>query len=44
MILGLTNLKKLNLNSTKATVRSVDVLKKKLPGLHEVDIRYSFAW
>ncbi|XP_025425740.1 C-Maf-inducing protein-like isoform X2 [Sipha flava] len=43
-LISLINLKKLNLNSTKATVRSVDVLKKKLPGLHEVDVRYSFAW
>ncbi|XP_050440547.1 C-Maf-inducing protein-like isoform X2 [Adelges cooleyi] len=43
-LISLVNLKKLNLNSTRATVRSVDVLKKKIPGLHEVDVRYTDAW
>lgn len=41
---GLTNLRKLNLNSTKLSVQTFEALKKKLPALQELDVRYTEAW
>lgn len=41
---GLTNLRKLNLNSTKLSVQTFETLKKKLPALQELDVRYTEAW
>ncbi|KOC64130.1 C-Maf-inducing protein [Habropoda laboriosa] len=41
---SLTNLKKLNLNSTKLSVQTFESLKKCLPALQEFDVRYTEAW
>lgn len=40
----MTNLKKLNLNSTKLSVEMLEKLKTELPGLQELDVRYTDAW
>lgn len=41
---ALTNLKWLNLNSTKLSASMLEVLRKKLPYLNELDVRYTEAW
>ncbi|XP_076639890.1 C-Maf-inducing protein [Colletes latitarsis] len=41
---SLTNLRKLNLNSTKLSVQTFESLKKCLPALQEFDVRYTEAW
>jgi len=41
---GMKSLKKLNLNSTKLTAETYEVLKKSLPLLRDCDIRYTEAW
>ncbi|XP_075216289.1 C-Maf-inducing protein-like [Lycorma delicatula] len=41
---AMTNLKKLNLNSTQLSAETFEALKQKLPGLQEMDIRYTEAW
>lgn len=41
---GMTNLKKLNLNSTQLSSETFKELKQKLPGLQEMDVRYTEAW
>lgn len=40
----MTNLKKLNLNSTQLSAETFEALKQKLPGLQEMDVRYTEAW
>lgn len=41
---AMKNLCKLNLNSTKLSAHTFEVLKTKLPSLQELDIRYTEAW
>ncbi|XP_046661179.1 C-Maf-inducing protein-like [Homalodisca vitripennis] len=41
---AMTNLRKLNLNSTKLSAQTFEVLKSKLPALQELDVRYTEAW
>ncbi|XP_021925501.1 C-Maf-inducing protein-like isoform X2 [Zootermopsis nevadensis] len=41
---SMTNLRKLNLNSTKLSAQTFEVLKQKLPALQEFDVRYTEAW
>lgn len=41
---ALTNLRKLNLNSTKLSAQTFESLKKRLPALQEFDVRYTEAW
>ncbi|RZF46157.1 hypothetical protein LSTR_LSTR012138 [Laodelphax striatellus] len=40
----MSNLKKLNLNSTQLSAEAFEMLKQKLPGLQEMDVRYTEAW
>lgn len=44
IVSALTNLKWLNLNSTKLSATMLEVLRKKLPHLNELDVRYTEAW
>ncbi|GFG30219.1 hypothetical protein Cfor_11139 [Coptotermes formosanus] len=39
----MTNLRKLNLNSTKLSAQTFEILKQKLPALQEFDVRYTEA-
>ncbi|XP_069681421.1 C-Maf-inducing protein-like isoform X2 [Periplaneta americana] len=41
---SMTNLRKLNLNSTKLSAQTFEILKQKLPALQEFDVRYTEAW
>ncbi|XP_039276541.1 C-Maf-inducing protein isoform X4 [Nilaparvata lugens] len=41
---SMSNLKKLNLNSTQLSAEAFETLKQKLPGLQEMDVRYTEAW
>ncbi|XP_008556935.1 C-Maf-inducing protein [Microplitis demolitor] len=41
---SLKNLQKLNLNSTKLSAQTYELLKKSLPSLKEIDVRYTEAW
>ncbi|XP_049964481.1 C-Maf-inducing protein-like [Schistocerca serialis cubense] len=41
---SMTNLRKLNLNSTKLSAQTFERLKQKLPALQEFDVRYTEAW
>lgn len=38
------SLRRLNLNSTSLSVQTFETLKETLPGLLEVDVRYTDAW
>lgn len=38
------NLRKLNLNSTHLSEETLSTLKKRLPTLQEIDVRYTDAW
>jgi hypothetical protein len=40
----MTDLRRLNLNSTKLSAQTFEVLKQKLPALQEFDVRYTEAW
>lgn len=40
----MTSLRKLNLNSTHLSAQTFESLKKKLPALKEIDVRYTDAW
>lgn len=44
MFSAMKNLKKLNLNSTHLSADTFETLKQKLPGLEEMDVRYTEAW
>lgn len=41
---SMTNLRKLNLNSTRLSSQTFEILKQKLPALQEFDVRYTEAW
>ncbi|XP_064099710.1 C-Maf-inducing protein-like isoform X2 [Macrobrachium nipponense] len=41
---AIKSLRKLNLNSTSLSVETFETLKEMLPGLQEVDVRYTDAW
>ncbi|PSN46032.1 hypothetical protein C0J52_15799 [Blattella germanica] len=41
---AMTSLRKLNLNSTKLSAQTFEILKQKLPALQEFDVRYTEAW
>ena len=40
----MTSLRKLNLNSTRLSLETFEMLKITLPGLEEIDVRYTDAW
>jgi hypothetical protein len=44
LLSALTNLRKLNLNSTKLSASTFETLKKRLPALQKFDVRYTEAW
>ena len=43
-VAALTNLRKLNLNSTKLSSSTFECLKQRLPLLQEFDVKYTEAW
>lgn len=43
-LLGMTSLRKLNLNSTHLSAQTFERLKQQLPALKEIDVRYTDAW
>lgn len=44
LLTGLSNLRRLNLNSTKLSAEAFEILRQRLPQLQEYDIRYTEAW